>query len=489
MTDCDALQSYLARLLEGDARTAFVRHVESCEACRNAVARATAVDGALVVWFAAQPVPPVRDAVAGLLAQAADPKSLSRLVSRRPTAIGSKPRGALLPPFRAWVVAAATLAVLLVGMGLRGWSWRARDQVAAPAPTAGVPVALSVLSAKDGHVLNESRGGTRTMEVPGDGQLLVRAGGDVLGLGARTRVEVLPPLGKHARVRLATGVVAVEAAHRPEVGALSVEAGNYTVTVVGTRFSVAWDGAARLGVVVDDGEVSVAKPGGGVRTVRAGQSLHAGGEVGAEGTLADSSADEVATLHRCLSATPEPPAPAFPSATAQASASLSGASTDAAPGSRPEPAPDDATIRQWLVDGETARAEQALVARLAVAPRESASWWLLGETRRRTGRPREAVVAYRKVIELGSPAEANRARYNAALLLEERLGDATGAIALYRAYLAGRPCPLEASAQWRLGRLLKARGDDAGRGVLEQLVRLHPSTPEAEQAARLLAVP
>ena len=128
------------------------------------------------------------------------------------------------------------------------------------------------------------------------------------------------------------------------------------------------------------------------------------------------------------------------------------------------------------------------MARLALVPRESASWWLLGEARRRAGRPLEAVAAYRKVIDFGGPAEANRARFSIALLLEERLGDATGAMALYRAYLTGGPRPLEASAQWRLGRLLSARGDGSARDVLEQLVRLHPNTPEAEQAAHLLAV-
>jgi tetratricopeptide (TPR) repeat protein len=148
--------------------------------------------------------------------------------------------------------------------------------------------------------------------------------------------------------------------------------------------------------------------------------------------------------------------------------------------------PDEAAIRQWLIDGDTARAERALLARLAASPLESSSWWLLGETRRRAGQASEAVTASRRVIELGNPSEANRARYQVALLLEERLGDAEGAITLYRAYLARSPRPLEAAAQLRLGRLLGSRGDAAARSILEELVRLHPGTPEAEQATSVL---
>jgi hypothetical protein len=61
-----------------------------------------------------------------------------------------------------------------------------------------------------------------------------------------------------------------------------------------------------------------------------------------------------------------------------------------------------------------------------------------------------------------------------------------GALALYRAYLAASPRPLEAAAQLRLGRLLRARGESAWRGTLEDLVRMHAESPEAEQARRLL---
>jgi hypothetical protein len=226
---------------------------------------------------------------------------------------------------------------------------------------------------------------------------------------------------------------------------------------------VSFDGAARLGVVVREGQVMVAQPDGHVRMVRAGQSLHFGPEFDAEGALTPPSAEETALLEDTLRTAPdavEPPSGPSLSITPSSPPTPSSSAT------RPhgEPLPDEATIRQWLLAGDTARAERALIARLAVAPRESSSWWLLGETRRRAGQPGEAVTAYQRVIELGGPGEANRARFQVALLLEERLGDTAGAIQLYRAYLAGTARPLEAAAQLRLGRLLS----------------------EAEQASRLL---
>jgi hypothetical protein len=471
MNECSQLQSYTARLLEGEARQRFEQHLETCATCKQSVTQEANLDVRLATWLEAQPEPEVSEVGARRLMRAVEQK---RAIAR--------PRFAL-----AWVGAAAMFAAVLM-LFLHWRQPAARGPSGPPAPVAVAAVDVTVLFTEGGVLAAGPSSVPRLVTVAGDGRLVVRAAADVLGLGARTRAELLPTESGHARVRLATGVVAVQAAHRGETGSLSIEAGGYTVTVVGTRFSVSWDGTERLGVVVREGQVMVVQPDGHVRMVRAGQSLHFGPETDSEGVLTAPSSEETALLERSLRTTAdavEPSSGPSPSVTPPGPLAPSSAATRP----RVEAPPDEATIRQWLLDGDTSRAERALVARLALAPRESSSWWLLGETRRRAGQPREAVTAYRRVIELGNPSEANRARYQVALLLEERLGDAAGAIPLYRAYLTGSPRPLEAAAQLRLGRVLSSRGDADARSVLEDLVRLHPGTPEADQASRLLGTP
>jgi hypothetical protein len=474
MNECSQLQSYIARLLEGEVRQRFERHLETCVACRTRVAQAANLDLKLAAWLEAQPAPDV-----------------SEVGARRLVRVAAKKRAARPRLVLAWMGGAVMAAAAFV-------LWWAQRPAPGPAEltasTAVAAVDLTVLLSEGGMLSPGPASEPRMVEVAGDGRLVVRAAGDVLGLGAHSRAEVLPTESGHARVRLATGLVAVQAAHRGTSGSLSIEAGGYTVTVVGTRFSVSWDGAERLGVVVSEGQVMVVRPDGHVRMVRAGQSLHFGAEAGSEGTLAPPSADETSALERTLRTSPDRVEPEPPASVTASSPQASGAARrlrsepppDEVAPSDEAALPDEAAIRQWLIDGDTARAERALLARLAASPLESSSWWLLGETRRRAGQASEAVTAYRRVIELGNPSEANRARYQVALLLEERLGDAEGAITLYRAYLARSPRPLEAAAQLRLGRLLGSRGDAAARSILEELVRLHPGTPEAEQATSVL---
>jgi tetratricopeptide (TPR) repeat protein len=461
MTDCSQRQAYTARLLEGEERRGFEAHLEACEACRRAVEETTALDARLRAWIDALPV------------LAPDERAARRLVRE------AERRAAPRAGWR-WGLAAAAMAAI-AAIALRGWPPGAPgpEGTASPAtPPETRALSLRVLRAEGGA----REPGTETaLEVSGDGCLLVRANDDVLGLGAETRAAVLPTKHSHARVLLERGQLAVRAAHRGAGDSLSIEAGGYTVTVVGTRFSVAWDGHARLVVVVTEGRVRVVAPDGRAQMVGAGQRLRFGEDTAPGGAMGPASAEESDAVEQALRE--DEPAPTDP---ASETAGPAQENTTRAEPARTEPAVRDATIRQWLIDGDTERAERALRARIAGSPRDAMAWWLLGETRRRSGRPREAVEAYERVIALGRADEANRARYQAALLLEERLSDVDGALALYRAYLAASPRPVEAAAQLRLGRLLRARGESAWRGTLEDLVRMHAESPEAEQARRLL---
>ena len=85
---------------------------------------------------------------------------------------------------------------------------------------------------------------------------------------------------------------------------------------------------------------------------------------------------------------------------------------------------------------------------------------------------------------------ANRARFMAASVLQDELGEHNAAVAMLRAYLAEGQAlrPLEAAAQVRLARSLRRLGKlDAAREVLGAVLEQHPGTPAAADAKRLLS--
>jgi hypothetical protein len=87
------------------------------------------------------------------------------------------------------------------------------------------------------------------------------------------------------------------------------------------------------------------------------------------------------------------------------------------------------------------------------------------------------------VIGRGTLAEAQRGRFEASVLLEDRPADA---IPLLVTFLA-TPDPLRAEALLRLGRAQVAVGDrDAARATLSDLVAAHPGTGPAELGRQLL---
>jgi TolA-binding protein len=262
-----------------------------------------------------------------------------------------------------------------------------------------------------------------------------------------------------------------------------------------------------LAVSVTEGQVMVVAPSGQVRMVRPGQRLtyHADGVA----AISPLDANAVKEIDHSLDETRSDGSMA--SSGERLEHGYGDARTDAgfvappvsmmqpkvtprtnpgAPPLRQNAAPfDEGTVRQWLVAGNYEQAENALGARVTQAPRDYTAWWLLGECRRKRGDHAEAVAAYRQVISGGTPSEANRARYQAAVLLQDRLGDQHSAIALLKEYLKAMPTdrPLDAEARLRLGRGLLALGmATESRAVIEDIRHRYPGTPEAEQAVRLL---
>lgn len=143
-------------------------------------------------------------------------------------------------------------------------------------------------------------------------------------------------------------------------------------------------------------------------------------------------------------------------------------------------------LRGLVIEGRLGEAEPRLRQLSQHSDRDSNAGSLLADCLRKQGRYREAVETYRRVIALGPSPDADRARFLAAALLQDRLQDPQGAIALLEAFDKSQVVSPE--AQLRLARALVAVGQVArARAILEALLRQHPASTIAAEARRLLS--
>lgn len=480
MSTCKQIDPYVAGLLPQHARAAFEAHLCTCVACRAAVTEARAIDQGLAIWLDQQQHPVASDVTARRLVREAQEHSGGRR-PRRTTR---------------WAIGLAAACVALAALVLLPRLWdRGADQTVSDK----LALRIDTLLDEGGSITAPDEGGAQELAVAPEGRLVVRLGGDRLSLIKGASLRVQPPERGETRLRLRRGAVAVEAAPRAPNQKLSIGVDGYLVTVVGTRFLVEREDNRPLVVSVAEGQVMVVDPSAQVRLVRPGQRLSYA--VDGSATITALEPRDTERIGAQLQLAPAAVHDPRHGGDGEASSDSSSVPVDPTPPERQETEldivqsgkathlPDEASIRQWLVAGDYAKAETALVARLESSPNDSALWWLLGECRRKLGAHAKAVAAYRKVVSLGGPAEANRARYQAAALLQDRLGDHQAAVSLLKEYVAAGASnrPLDAEARLRLGRGLMALGQDAAaRQVLEELSRRYPGTAEALQAERFL---
>jgi len=435
-------------MLDADTRRTFEDHLAACSECREACDAARSMDEELARWSAEQTPPRVTPSGATRLqAMARD-----RLAGR-----GSRSRTRWLATAGAFAAAGA-LAVLAV--------WMLQRPVSGERASRDVPQV--VVLRQDSAVTSRTLGdGARSFTVGGGGTLVARVDRDVVAVDEHSRLDVVPAHSQTARLRLHSGSVAVRAERRVAPQRLTVEAGGYSVTVIGTRFRVSLAAARRITVSVSEGKVAVVDLAGATHTVAAGQRLELGPNTPPQlGVLPEA---EAASIDRAVATGPVDDATddVVTARTSPEQPSAEPAIDTVRRRDRGGAAPEDGSLpthadaRQWILAGEYDRARAALDDQLSQRPKDARSLWLLGECERKAGRPAEAVAAYRGVAEHGRPPQANRARFQAAVLLQERLGKPRAAIALLRAYLAEDAAtrPLDAAARQRLTRALKSVGE------------------------------
>jgi TolA-binding protein len=145
--------------------------------------------------------------------------------------------------------------------------------------------------------------------------------------------------------------------------------------------------------------------------------------------------------------------------------------------------------RQWVLEGKLAEAEAALSQHLATHSIDTEAMSLLADCRRKAGKYNEALDTYKTLMAVAGTHQANRARFKAAVLMQEQLNDHFGAASNFEEYLAsGTGSPLlKAKATVRLSRSLIALGERIrARKLLKQVIQTHGGTSTAIQAREIL---
>jgi TolA-binding protein len=474
---CPELKGFLLGDLDDVGLREFEAHLDECAPCRAAVLSWREDDEDLRMLDDALVVPEVSPFVAKRLVQISDedlpPARESRL--RLPLAIVAASALA--------AAAAVALVLVITDDPVEGEVTPPRAITPRLVYTDGGEVVL-------GRDLAEAR-----LTVADEGRLLAEVDDDRIALSARSDARLARAPDGGLAIDLVRGLVTIDAAKRTGNDTLAVTAGQHRVVVVGTRFSVARLDDGGVKVAVSEGAVRVVSEVGEGHTVKHGQVFEfAAGEerlgdleselarlmdelleVPADGGSEDTEEVEVAV------AEPEPEEQPADTAAARPSAPEI---HSAAP---PRPSMDD--ILDWILAGELARAETALGAHLRKHPKDVTAWKLLATSRRKAGKYDGAVVGFRKVIEYGNAQQSNRARFQAAMVLQDRLGRHREAAGLLEAYLQRPPAlrPLEAEAMFRLADALLRQGSkQRAYTMLEQIRERFPGSSTALKAKRLL---
>lgn len=381
---------------------------------------------------------------------------------------------------RRLVVVVSAAAVVVVGLTLLLHGQRNRS------PASWTPEVLYLEGSATAPV-------TDTLSVPGEGRLVARIGVDVVGLGEESTVRIEQARGAVTRLALDTGTLVADVQPREKPGGcFEVVVGPHVISVLGTRFLVERRVAGGLRVVVRDGVVRASGPGGETR-VEAGYRL----DIDEHGVARLEPVEpSIERLSKLLSAVPETIVESAPPPTS------GGGGLPGSPPPPPQtsfrgqdgPPPDEQPptleeLRQRLLDGDLEDTLADLDARLAEDPDDADAWALLAAARRKAGDRNGAVGAWREVIARGDGAAANRARYEAALQLQQLPGGHPEAIGLLQDLLVSPEGvePLVAEARLHLAESLIAeeRQEEAW-PLLEEVTRSYPGTGPALSARELL---
>lgn len=425
MRACEMISPYLDGRLETAGAGEFEEHLKDCVECAAAVEAWRDIENRLVEVLTSEntfPDPSAHEAL--------------RLVQRaelQKKSYSSQPR------VWAFRLVVATMIVIAGVLGvITGYMM---------IPAAPIDPANSASSGSNDDTL--------TYRTDSNSKTTVRLASDIMSLGPSSSILVARS-GRTARLVLQKGSVACEVSQRAAGESFSVETPDFTVKVTGTRFLVDLKGEGeRAKVIVSNGEVNVWGARIGKHSLAAGQSL----EIDSGAEVQPAQKEDLIALNVLLPGSPS--SQAAPALAMASSRPDGGKFANATPDSHETTGSELSGIsrwREWVIEGRLDEAGFALRDHLKKNPSDANAWSLLADCERKRLNWAQAVAAYDKLVALSSGERANRARFKAASIIQDHLGDHEGAVKALEQFLAqgGNGTLLEANAKVRLAGSLMA---------------------------------
>jgi TolA-binding protein len=358
-------------------------------------------------------------------------------------------------------------------------------------------------------VISPSTKQITTKHEPGDyisapkaGRRLIQIGNDLLGLSATGAFRLIDANEDTVRLELKTGTVACNVTPRKEKAGFIIEAGEYSVHVIGTRFSVTRGWQKNLKVTVSKGIVEVKDKTGTSWRVRADETLSTNTKRELRSETASKA--DISEIVRLLSTNTNISSlnslDKHTNAIDQVRTHTLAESHEQSPETTKRKKRttldadlqenDNATLwRRWIVDGKFDEARRAISSHLDSYPSDGVAWSLLADLERKTGNKKAALKAYEKTIETAIASTSNRARYLAATIAQKDLGDHAYAVDLFEEFLKSNSSKGQLPDVARLGlsrSLIELGKTKKARAILEKVIENQQDTFVAANARRLL---
>jgi FecR protein/Tetratricopeptide repeat len=470
MNNCKHLTDYAAQLLKGKELEEFLQHLDSCQACKMSIEENIKLDNSLKKMWEKDLYPRVSIEKA---------KTISDLPLRRSQKLK-------------WILwsggIGTTIAILLLLFIFPGGKIDNRDNYIKKVEL------ISIVSQKGSPLYQTNRDLTKEFIVSKGESLVFNHGEDRIGLSENSRLKIIYDSKQKESLSLIKGIISLQVKPRDKNNFLSIKVGDYLVTVIGTQFSLGYDGVNHLKVSVSKGKVKVTTPKKGdfLITKNHGISLLSGKVA----SIVEISPTEKSNIEDILNGSSIKTAKNIPKVIKTPTLNKINSTRSIIVNSLPKKdlkvsnshKLNKSLIKKWIISGKYKKAEKELVLWLKIRPTDGYLWWLLGECRRKSAKLRKAVYAYAKCSKAGGQY-ANRARYKSAVLYQDSLGNNSKAVTLLRLYIkqpkGAKPLMMEAKLRLASG-LLSIGKRDKAKNMLKNIIKNYSKSIYSLRAKKMM---
>lgn len=336
---------------------------------------------------------------------------------------------------------------------------------------------------------------------PSNSRITVQLGRDLIGLEEESSLRFDLFKEDETQVSLLGGTACFAAGRRNNHERLTVKAGKTTVKVLGTRFRVTRFSDETIEVATAEGKVGV-ENNGRSWTIEKQQRL----KIKANGATEFSSLDEEDIRHIDAALSLQVGVYTNKKQAIANNDNLGAivntdpidsddenleiiAPSKTLPKTKTTLKDDDELnkLQNLVRNGQIEEAEAALKLYLQKKPKEAAAWSLLADCNRKAAKWSDAVKALSKVEATGSFEDAQRARFRAGVILQDKLNLHEEACRKFDMYLTDSKGTVKAEAMLRLAISKNACGKKAEANfILNNIVKEHRGTVAAEKAQKML---